>query len=278
MHVLVVGGDGFIGRSLTAALARHGHTLKILSRGDAVGDLRADAVIFTQGRKTTDPKELESVHLDLTIDLVDKVAPTRCIYLSTVDVYGDTSEPQSEDCFPSPGHPLAALKLRAEQALTGRFEGTGRFLTLARLGTVYGLGQGGDGPVCGIAKPLLEGQSIPTERLSDSMDLIHVEDVVSCLLRVLELSQPPSILNVASGLETPVLNLARRIRDLLSVRLRDDLKGLVQSRLEGLVSSPHRQRVSIARARALGWTPKMRLDEGLTEIVLDGCRTFPRDL
>ncbi len=277
MHVLVVGGDGFIGRSLTAALARHGHTLTVLGRGDAVGASKADAVIFAQGRKTNSLRELVSVHVDLTMDLIDKIAPTRCIYLSTVDVYGDASEPQSEERPTAPELPLARIKLEAEKALAKRFEGTDRLLTIARLGTVYGLGQGGEGPVCGLARPFLEGQSITSERLSDSMDLIHVDDVVTLLLCVLELASPPPILNIASGLETSIFDLATRIRDLLSLRLREDMKNLVSARQETF-RPPHRQRVSIARALGLGWAPTMKLEEGLTEIVLDGCRTFPREL
>jgi UDP-glucose 4-epimerase len=274
MHLLVLGGDGFIGRSLTAALARSGHTLSVIGRNApiAVPHPRPDGVIFAQHRQGASGAELEHLHIDLPLAWLEKIRPSRCLYLSTAEVYDPNHPlPYDEEATVAPRSALATAKRRGELALE-RVCGTddGPKLTLLRLGSVYGPGQGATGLVGGLVKSLIAGRPVEGHP-SDSVDLVYVDDVVSLIVGLFEREDPPHCLNVG-GAEVALEDLVTRLAARLFPRLREPLA----PRFDPPDRGEQRMRLHTARARALGWQPQMPLEEALEEAVLEGFRAFSR--
>ena len=100
MRILLIGGNGFIGRFTVAALVRQGHALAVFHRGTAavpagVEDLRGD-----RNQLSASARELTRFAPDVVIDLVVssgtqaeelmnifRGATRRVIMLSSMDVY-----------------------------------------------------------------------------------------------------------------------------------------------------------------------------------------------
>jgi len=151
MHALVSGGAGFIGSNLVEALARGGHSVRVLdnfatgkrenlSSFDGTvelieGDIRSYhtvrealqgiEVVFHQAalpsvpRSVRDPLTSNAVNVDGTLNILyaaKDAGVKRVIYASSSSVYGDTPElPKHEGMRPNPQSPYAVSKLAAEQ-------------------------------------------------------------------------------------------------------------------------------------------------------------------
>jgi nucleoside-diphosphate-sugar epimerase len=100
MRVLLIGGNGFIGRFVVAALTRQGHALAVFHRGtrpapDGVDEIRGD-----RHQLNASAQQLKRFAPDVVIDLVISSGPQaeelmnifrgatrRVIMLSSIDVY-----------------------------------------------------------------------------------------------------------------------------------------------------------------------------------------------
>src|SRR6202011_3303348 len=100
MRILLIGGNGFIGRSVAASLTRQGHALAVFHRGtrptpDGVDEIRGD-----RQRLNASAQELKRFSPDVVIDLLISSGPQaedlmnifrgatgRVVMLSSIDVY-----------------------------------------------------------------------------------------------------------------------------------------------------------------------------------------------
>jgi UDP-glucose 4-epimerase len=196
-------------------------------------------------------------------------AGVKRLILSSTNLYGDAvaDGPCTED-LPSLEiqqtllSPYAASKLTAE-AYCQLFSDTGRLETVRlRYSNVYGTRQRdahGSGVLGIFSRAALEGR--PLEIHGDgeqTRDFVHVSDVVRANL--LAASSPNAVgqaINVASGIEETVNNLARRILALTGGRT---------VTIPERVASFRRASVSINKAeQLLGWRPAQSLQQGLEE-------------
>lgn len=93
-------------------------------------------------------------------------------------------------------------------------------------------------------------------------EFLHVDDLAEACLHLLGLSDPPDWINVGTGTDVSILELAERIREVTGYagRLVFD-----PSRPDG---TP-RKLLNIDRLRATGWAPRIPLREGLTRTYAD---------
>ncbi len=93
-------------------------------------------------------------------------------------------------------------------------------------------------------------------------EFLHVDDLAAACLHLLELEAPPDWVNVGSGEECSIAELAATIREVVGYRgvLRFDA-----SRPDG---TP-RKRLDTTCLERLGWRPRIRLKEGLREAYQD---------
>ena len=302
-RILITGGAGFIGSHVADAhLARgdqvlvvddlsHGRRENVPSgaefveldiRDKAVADLlvdwRPDVVSHHAAQmdvrlSVADPRFDASVNVDGLLNLLEaarQVGIRRFVYVSSGGVvYGEPEErPTPESAAKLPESPYGVTKLAGEHYLYYYHRVHGLDYAALRYANVYGPRQdphGEAGVVAIFSTRLLAGSPLTVFGDGEqTRDYVYVGDVVAANLRVSEAELPAArslddrAFNVGTGIETSVNELAA---------------GLIRAsgREVGIDFAPARagelrhSSLDTTRLRALGWEPKVKMDEGLAE-------------
>lgn len=296
MKVLVTGGAGFVGSHVVDRLLADGHAVAVvdnLATGrrerlapaatlhvcdirspdlDAVmGAERPAAVVHVAAqaavsRSVADPLFDASVNVLGTIAVLEagrRAGVGRVVYTATGGAgYGDTDVlPTPEDHPTRPASPYGVSKVAGERYLDC-WAGLAGMSTLSlRLANVYGPGQdpqGEAGVVAIFLHRLLRGEPCLINGDGEqTRDYVYVADVADAVARAVRMPEARGVVNIATGRETTVNELYRRLTRVL---------GTSAPARHG-PARPGEQRRSVldpGRARRLlGWVPATSLDEGL---------------
>ena len=286
MRVVVTGGAGFIGSHVAAYLAERGFRVVAvdnLERTSAVrrleeagvplvvGDVRhvdlplADAVVHAAAYINVEeswerPYDYMWNNAAATARVAKQCAETgvRLVYISSAAVYGEPQRLPIDEGHPTrPLSPYGLSKLAGEQ-ITQMLAPRAAIL---RLFNVYGPGQ--TGPYAGVVSKFIERakRGLPPVIYGDgtqTRDFIHVADVAQFVEIVLDRGAA-GVFNVGTG-------RAVSIRELAAIVMR----------LAGLNGEPHyapprpgdikHSAADVTKARALGWEPRVPLEEGLRRL------------
>jgi UDP-glucose 4-epimerase len=297
VRALVTGGAGFIGSNLVDALLAAGHDVAVLDdlstgrRANVPDDVafyaldvvdqpavaevlaveRPEIVFHLAAhidvrRSVEDPAHDARVNVEGTINVLRAASESgarRVVFSSTGGaIYGDAeSVPTGEDAPIRPLAPYGASKHAAEGYLA-LFASLHGLSTIAlRYANVYGprqdpLGEGGVVAIfCGAlangTTPVIYGDGKQTR------DYVYVGDIARANLLAAE-STATGAVNVASGVETTVLQLAERLREL------GDGSPFAPRHAPERAGEVRRSCLDATRAAALiGWEPQVDLAEGL---------------
>lgn len=297
-RVLVTGAGGFIGSRVCQCLVERGFCVGAVGRFDTttgrgalwrgaaevaglslpdpafprfVAKFKPDALIHCAAPASV-PFSVEEPHADFcgaadvcafTLETLRHQAPGARFYLlSSAAVYGDPLElPIREDAFCRPVSPYGYHKricelLAEEYALLHGIEGA----TL-RVFSAYGPGLRKQ-VVWDLLQRFLRGGAEPVVLAGtgeESRDFIHVADIAEALCLAVE-KRAQGVYNLASGEETRIGDLAEKIRVVCgSAReIRPDN--------QGRRGNPKCWRAEVSRMRALGFSCRIGLDEGLREV------------
>lgn len=292
-RAIVTGGAGFIGSHLVDGLVAEGWEVTViddLSSGNvanvaaeatlceldivdrkAVDDVFAqaepDAVFHLAAQASVvvsveDPARDCAVNVQGTLNVLDAATKREAplVFTSTGGaLYGDEAPlPTSEDRIPAPLSPYGASKWAGEAYVRTWALSSGVPHAVCRLGNVYGPRQSPHGEAGVVAifshhlnvgrTPKVYGHGKPTR------DYVYVTDVVSALLAA---SGKSGTFNVATGVQTDVLTLWRRLRELAGSSADPELADLRPGELERSCLD-----VSLAE-RELGWRAEVDLNDGL---------------
>jgi nucleoside-diphosphate-sugar epimerase len=296
----VLGGSGFIGRTLCATLLERGHQVLAVARrpASAVDGLRwitldlatADPADFATALRDADvdvvvnaaggmwglsDEEMVDANVTLMRRLIEALAQVpsrpRLINIGTVHEYGLTpiGASMAEDAVPAPVMAYGRLKLQCTELVSaavrdGRIDG----LSL-RVGNVIGPGQPGHSLLGIVAAKLAEAQraGLPAELtfgpLRSQRDFIGLDDVVRAIIAAAALPKvEETVINVGRG----VAASAREMVDLLI-----EVSGVPATLAEGPAQQPETdwQQLDIDRAaRVLGWRPAPDLADELRRLWL----------
>jgi UDP-glucose 4-epimerase len=300
-RVLVTGGAGFIGAHLVRALVAAGGQVRVLDdlssgrrerlRG-LFGPLElmqtdvrnlaaveraaagAHAIVHLAGAPTlSDLQRAEEVMLGGALNILqvvrqmDKRDRPRVIFCGAGAVYGRQSAfVLHEELTPRPSTPAAVLALAVEQFGRVFHHNYGVPVVNLRVFRVFGPEEELDridaGVVARFAHAALDGVSpIILGDGQQTRDLVYVDNVVAaieCAMRAEANAEP---LNVASG-EAVTINFLWRL--VLEVAGKRRL-AIDPTHVPPPAGDPEHARPQIARAcKVLGWSPTVRLREGLT--------------
>ncbi len=302
MRVFVSGGAGFIGSHLANQLHRRGHFVRVLddlSSGEPTtldpgihitrGDVRdvpklwsllqgVDVVYHLAARVSVPasvlyPREYNEVNVGGTVALLEAcrdVGVERVILTSSATVYGNQAEQPIHEALPThPTVPYAVSKVAAEQYLftIGQLSG---FETVAlRIFNAYGPGQQLP-PVHAPVIPQFMRQIIGGGSVvvfgdgSQSRDFVYIDDVVEALVRAATAPHvDQQIINVGSGVETPVRDLIAQIAAVVGTKANALYNGETSGGIARLVADLHKAR------ELLDYVPLVDLATGLQKLVAE---------
>jgi len=98
----------------------------------------------------------------------------------------------------------------------------------------------------------------------ETRDFIHIEDLTRALVRIALAPRCPPIVNVASGRATSIRDLASTAAQLSPRRISVRFNGKVRP------GDPRFWKADISRLSSLGFRPKVSLQDGLLDMILQG--------
>jgi dTDP-glucose 4,6-dehydratase len=303
MKLLVCGGAGFIGSTFARQrLKEQGDEVTVLDKltyagreenfHDIVEDPRfhfirgaiEDRVAVAAAIEASSPEAIVNfaaeTHVDRSIAEPDAFVRThalgtfvlldaarehslRYVQVSTDEVYGSIDEGTFTEESPlAPSSPYSATKAGADLLVQSYFHTYGLQALICRGSNNYGPYQYPEKLIPLMVLNALHGDSLPV--YGDGMQIrnwIHSTDFAGAIGHVLEHGQPGEVYNAGGPDEEPNMTVVRRIIE---------LTGASESQIEHVADRPgHDVRYSLSseKVRALGWTPRVRFEEGLEQTV-----------
>ncbi|HEY4811263.1 MAG TPA: dTDP-glucose 4,6-dehydratase [Solirubrobacteraceae bacterium] len=187
----------------------------------------------------------------------------RYVQVSTDEVYGSIEEGTFTEESPlAPSSPYSATKAGADLLVQSYFHTYGLQALICRGSNNYGPYQYPEKLIPLMVLNALHGDALPV--YGDGMQVrnwIHATDFAAAIGHVLAHGQPGEVYNAGGPDEEANMTVVTRIIA---------LAGASEAQIEHVTDRPgHDRRYSLssAKVRALGWTPKVRFEEGLEQTV-----------
>lgn len=295
-RLLVVGGNGFIGRHITSFALSMGWSVSSLNLSlPAVGD-RIDGVNYLAA-DITDSNEVQKVlpdpyfeyvvncggyinhalfsnggcrifdvHFSGVLNLtqiLNRDALVSFVNIGSSDEYGGNQAPQIETQREAPISPYSCGKVAATHLLEMLHRTEGFPSTTLRLFLTYGPGQDADRFLPQIIKGCLEGRSFPVSAGEQLRDFCFVQDTVAAVFSVLtEPAVRGETINIGSGVGVSIRQIVETVQSLV---------GRGQPLFGKIAYRPGESMALYAdvtkAAELLGWSASVSPEEGLLKTI-----------
>lgn len=296
-HILVTGGAGFVGANLVRLLLDSGYQVRVLdnfSTGQRAyldgldleiheGDIldvaaveRAvdgvDGIVHLAAQtgvpgSLADPRHDCEVNVIGTLNLLEAARARqeavgrqiRFVFASSNAPLGKQPPPATEDKAPLPISPYGASKLAGEGYCLAYHGSWGLGTIVLRFANLYGPFSSHKGSV--VAKFIKDIQSGGTITIDgdgqQTRDFIYVGDLCRAIQLALESAISGEVFQIATGVETSILDLARLIQQVMA----SDVQITHAPPRQGDMRKNYSEIFKIERM--LGWVPGKKLCDGL---------------
>ena len=204
------------------------------------------------------------VGTQVMVDLAVKHKVERFIYISTDEVYGQTTTGApawTEDTPMNPRNPYSASKAAGELIVRAAGETHGLPYIITRSSNNYGPGQPPRNLVPRIIADTLSGKSVPIHGDGKNMrEWLYVDDNCSAVELLMEKGVLKETYNIGSGFELSNLEMVERVGKELGKK--PDIE-----HIKDRPGHDFRYSVDFSKIRALGWKPEHSFDEGIKKCV-----------
>ncbi len=230
---------------------------------DAVINFAAESHV---DRSITSPEDFVTTDVIGVFTLLEEARRRdvkRFVQISTDEVYGSTvSGSFSEKDILDPSSPYSASKAGGELLARSYVRTYGLDVIVTRSSNNYGPFQYPEKLIPVLVVKALRDQPLPIYGKGMNVrDWLHVEDNCRAIDLVLQKAKAGDIVNIGSGNEVPNIEVAKLI--LRHMKKPESLITYVQDR----PGHDFRYSLEWERLKALGWTPKVRFEEGLKSTV-----------
>ena len=276
LRVLITGGKGFLGRSMSERLSELGH--KVVAAGREELDVTSafalsadfDHVLHAAGllsvpESWASPAQYTTVNAVGTVNALEYRRANGCsMTLLSAYVYDSaTSGPVSEQAAAQPSNPYALSKRLGEIVCEFFARVHGMSITVLRLFNVYGPGQDSRFLVPTVLRQLMDPavKEIEVDDLKPRRDYVYVSDVAAAVAATV--GRPGfGTFNVGTGVSCSVAELIERAMRVSGIRKPYRDRGAKRrNEMSDTVAD-----ISALR-RATGWAPSVPLEAGLAATI-----------
>lgn len=188
----------------------------------------------------------------------------RFIQISTDEVYGHVAEGEASEAAPiCPRSPYAASKAGGDLQVLAYCTTYGVPAIITRGSNTYGPYQYPEKIIPLFVTKLIDDEPVPL--YGDGLhvrDWIHVDDHARGILHVLEHGQPGSVYNIGGGNPSTNIDLTRKILTGCGRSIETHVRHVADR-----AGHDRRYAIDTEKARALGWSPQIRFDDGLRSTI-----------
>lgn len=190
----------------------------------------------------------------------------RFVHISTDEVYGEnTGAVFTEASLLKPTNPYAATKASAEMLVHSYVHSYGLPAVIIRSNNVYGPGQYPEKVIPKFIFQLLDGQKLTIQGSGHQLrSFLYVEDAVDAVLCVMFQGFLGEVYNISSHDELSIRDLAKTL--LAQLRPDQTLEDSI-SFIDDRNFNDKRYWIESRPLAALGWTQKVRFEQGLKETI-----------
>jgi NAD dependent epimerase/dehydratase len=190
----------------------------------------------------------------------------RVVHTSTSECYGTAQHPRIDENHPLQGQsPYSASKIGADMIAESYWRSFGLPVVTIRPFNTYGPRQSARAVIPTIISQALAGGEVKLGSLEPTRDLNFVDDTVDAFIRVALANAVGQVINIGSGKEISIGDLAQLI-----LRLMGSTSSVVseEPRVRPENSEVERLRCNNDKAqRLLAWQPRVPLEEGLSRTI-----------
>jgi dTDP-glucose 4,6-dehydratase len=227
---------------------------------DAIVNFAAETHV---DRSILDPEQFlrtDILGTHVLLEAVRERSIPRYLQVSTDEVYGDVAEGESSESDPlKPRSPYSASKAGGDMQVLAYYTTFGTPVVITRGSNTYGPYQYPEKLIPLFITNLIDDQQVPV--YGDGLqvrDWLHVEDHARGIMHVLEHGDDGNIYNIGGGNPHTNIEITRRLIGGCGRSMDSHVRHVADR--EG---HDRRYAVDCAKARALGWSPRIAFDEGL---------------
>jgi nucleoside-diphosphate-sugar epimerase len=289
--ILVVGGNGYLGKFLVKVLRENEADIFVISRNceqsnsqftvditnfdetyKVIQKIKPDIVYhlaanISRNRDFTIYKEMATVNVQGTLNILKSLEgiDAHFIFTSSSEIYGNNASPFHENQIPKPVSPYSLTKINAEMLVQTYSTNQSKKFTNLRVFNFYGESMPEGFFIPQMIQSLKKGEDFLMTKGEQVRDFLYVGDVVKALvLTAKNTSSYGETMNVCSGKGTKLSQLAAAVNTSMKTKAKIVLGAIPYRDNEVWEMIGDNSKIK----KIIGFEPKISIDKGI-EIVIN---------
>ena len=295
-RILVTGGNGYLGRHLTAALTRAGAVVYVMDKygddhtprhfilditdrkavEDAVREIQPEIVFHLAASLNRERvfdrfDETNAINTGGTLNLLlalKEVDYEHFIFTGTSEVYGGNVAPFTENQLPDPASPYSLTKIYAELLIKTFSKTYGKKYTVLRLFNFFGKNMSPQFFIPQMIETFRKNETFNMTKGEQKRDFLYVDDVIKAMVLSARHGGKNDVFNVCSGKGVSLKELALEIKNTLGSTSEINFGALPYRENEVWNMTGDNTKIQ----REFGFVPEYDLRSGIKAVIEGGAK------